>query len=201
MKISLTGRFRSLNSRLKTGTYEFLANTSIQAVPKILKAKEAILTLSLSVFFILSFACCGYFIYFNFGDYFEYKVVTNINIIEASQLPFPKITICYMTMPINTTVAPDLLQFQYKALPKSTLRQVNDHCIDFNSGFDQTGHMTDILNTTDYGSDNGFFIVLKNPNVSNTFDVYITNQSERIDPYKAFKFRSNLQVGLQAMNT
>jgi hypothetical protein len=192
-----TNRIRNFNSRVKVTIYEFLSDTTVQAIPKILKVKETFSKFFWSIFFILSSASCGYFIYLNLGGYFEYQVITNINVIEASVLPFPKVTICYMAMPINTTIAPDKLQFQYQELSKTTLRQVNDHCIDFNSGFDQTGHRTDVLNTTDYGYENGLWIVLKNPNVSSTFDVYISNQSEGINPYKAIKFGSNLQIDLQ----
>ena len=53
----------------------------------------------------------------------------------------------------------------------------------------------DIL--TSAGADifvNGFQIVTVNPNVSNNFDIYITNQSERIDPCKAIKYRSDLEL-------
>ncbi len=192
-----TARFRNFNSILKTNIYEFLSDTTVQAIPKILKVKETFSKFFWSVFFILSSASCGYFIYLNLGGYFEYQVITNINVIEASVLPFPKVTICYMAMPINITIAPDRLQFQYQELSKNTLRQVNGHCIDFNSGFDQSGYRTDVLNTTDYGYENGLWIVLKNPNVSSTFDVYISNQSEGINTYKAIKFGSNLQIDLQ----
>jgi len=96
-------------------------------------------------------------------------------------------------MPIDLT-AIDSFEFRFIQLPKSKLRQSNDHCIEVNSGFNQSGHKVDILTIAGAEYYGGFKIVTKNPNISNTFDVYISNQSERIDPYKGIKIRSDLEL-------
>ena len=49
-----------------------------------------------------------------------------------------------MAMPIDLT-AIDLVEFRFSQLPKRKLRQSNDHCIEVNSGFNQSGHRDDIL--------------------------------------------------------
>ena len=47
-----------------------------------------------------------------------------------------------MAAPIDLTV---VIKLNFE---RQELRQVNNHCIDINSGFNQTGHKVDILRTT-----------------------------------------------------
>jgi len=191
----MKSKLRTFFSQLKASINEQLESTTVQAVPKILRSKEIFSQIGWLLYLGVSFALCAFFLIKNAQDYLKYQVITNINLVESKNQPFPKVTICYMAMPIDLTSI-DLVEFRFSQLSKSKLRQSNDHCIEVNSGFNQSGHRDEIVTIAGAEYFGGFKIVTKNPNISNTFDVYISNQSERIDPYKAIKISSSMDLVL-----
>ena len=176
----------SFVNKIRKHTHNSLENSTLHAIPNILKSKEIIKKIVWTIFFIISFGFCLYFISKNLLDLFENEVVTNVDLIHEEHPIFPKITICQNSIH-------DLLIYSSFVRQPVQLQDLGSDCLVFNSGrFNESGDLVDTFSSSVPGYDLGFFFQFLNPNVSNKLKVYINNQSVHFNPPEAVTFNSKL---------
>lgn len=83
---------------IKEKTVETLGNSSIHAIPNIIRTNSLIIKAMWTVFFILSTGLSCYSVVQNILDYLNYDVITKIRNFNDFPCEFPKITICNANM-------------------------------------------------------------------------------------------------------
>ncbi len=186
----------SLISRLREQTNRSLENTSAHGIPRILKASGKFFTVFWLVFFLASLTSCTYFMVKNVVDYYQYEVITNINIMYDSKPEFPKITICSTALD-NSFIR--YCAFNSKVCQQSDVIRTSSNCFALNTGINQTGHWLEKWKSQEPGLDQGLVLVLLNRkwlNSTSKFDVYINNHSDAVDTNKAIKVGSGIGTSL-----
>ena len=184
---------RSLFAKLKKRSHEQLLETSVHAVPYIIKSKRFFVRLFWITFLILSIVSCSFFVYKNLFDYLEYPIVTNINRIYERNPHFPKITICYFAIPYYW-------KYSFRCFLKNErcmdIIIENKYCLAINSGVGWYGQVLELTRSVNPGVSSPYLLEIYNPNVSKTFNVYINSQSEHYSLSEGIKVNVKSQIDL-----
>ena len=79
---------------IRETTKETVENSSIHALPNIVRNKYIIIKIVWIVCFLISFGICCWFIIQSILDYLSYQVITNIKVNYENKIKFPIVTIC-----------------------------------------------------------------------------------------------------------
>ena len=143
---------------------ELLLVTTVHGLPNILRAEYKFLKLAWTLMLIVSIAVCVYFVNRSVSDYFDYDIVTNINLIYEHEVEFPTISFCSETgfqQPIEKIITSCNFDFDSSCMLNPSeyfskfIDPINGLCYRFNSGLNLSGNLTKILKTTQSGYNTG----------------------------------------------
>ena len=168
---------------IKISTKETVENSSIHALPNIVRNKYTLIKLVWIVCFLISFGVCCWFIIQSIHSYLNYDVVTNIQVKYENKIKFPVVTICnlnyfatnysYLVMNalFNSTNPPMELNYFAKVLSNFYISNFGLEKNKLGFGLEQT-----II---------GCFYMLKDCNMTNDFEEYFDSWYGR-----CFRFNS-----------
>lgn len=168
---------------LKKYFYEWLSNTSILVLIKIIKSKKCVSTVLWLIFSFVSSSLCSFYIYLTIDNYLSYPVVTNTELAYEPKIEFPMIRICQPDYK-NTNYSIDSLMdcsFAYDNQCKTnkTMFFENDEfpqCYNFNTGKNMLNQSIHILYSVLSGIDNGLCLSI---NSSSKIDLRIQNKTNK----------------------
>lgn len=85
-------------SLITTRLVSILSNSTVHAVPNIIRTNNNIVIILWSIFLFSSTGFCSYFILDSILEYFEYKTTINIETVFESSSEFPEIIVCNWNM-------------------------------------------------------------------------------------------------------
>lgn len=182
-----------LITKLKKRSYEQLLNTSVHAIPYFIKSQRIFVQIFWITIFVLSIFVCSFFMYKNLLEYLEYPVVTNINMVYEKNPHFPKITICYFA--IRNYFA-KYVTHCFLINRCTDIITENDYCVSINSGVNNYGEMVELTRSINPGVSTPYWVIMVNPNFTNTYDVFINSQSEHFSLTKGVKVNVKSQTEL-----
>jgi hypothetical protein len=179
---------------------ELFEASSLPGVPILVTTKYNQVKIIWSILLIVSIGTSGYFIYDSINDYFEYQIITNIDVIREEESQFPTITFCvpnndeqnnnnktyflsnYFTRILRSCQF-DLTNCTYldfELYKISNQFQINETCFRFNSGRNYINKATQIKNISNYDPNTGLILLL-------IIDNYFINKG----PFKVKLFIQN----------
>jgi hypothetical protein len=116
----------------------------VHGIPKIFNAEKMILKAMWAFFFICSVGAYAYFFTQTLCNYFQYFVVTNIDIVFENPMIFPTVTFCSANPPIkNYSLSDFVIECKYNNIIDCSTDQyftvyfdiaLKRNCFKFNSG-------------------------------------------------------------------
>lgn len=133
---------------------ELLVSTTAHGIPKIVQSKNIIIKLMWIICTILSICACAYFLFKSLTNYFNYEVVTNINIYREEKSDFPTVSFC-IESPKENILDKILFDCRFNQLKCSSSdfefylsELTNETCYRFNSGKDKDNQIIPIKKTS-----------------------------------------------------
>lgn len=102
---------------------ELLLNSTVHAVPNMLRTKSSFLKIMCLVFFFSSTYACIYYTLDSIADFLKYKTVTSINIVNENQPQFPAISFCAYP-PFEKPIDDYLLNIKFENRDVTNLSEV-----------------------------------------------------------------------------
>ena len=85
---------RSIASRMKHVIIETAEFSTSHGIPNIVRSQSYFLKIMWLLCFLVSSGGCAYLVYRSISNYFDYEVVTKINVVAEVPAPFPTISFC-----------------------------------------------------------------------------------------------------------
>lgn len=139
---------------------ELISGISIHGIPKLVDSRPWTIRIIWLLLIIGSAAYCIFNVNKTVQDYYAFEVITNIETVPATVVPFPTVKFCSF----------DLKQFSYKSDCKfngqscslENLIVTPDSCVAFNTGLTQEFYSTTVFNSTQSGYHFGLTLNLYN---------------------------------------
>lgn len=154
-------------SNFKTVLYEILSNSTIYGLCNLIASRNVYSRALWILFIILSFVLCLKFTYDTILNYLRYDTITKISQVYENPSQFPTLTFCSST-PLEKSLEKSITNC-YFGFDTGCLKQPYSYfeifnntifksCFRFNSGRNNSGEPTQILNSIVGGRDDSFFI-------------------------------------------
>ena len=165
--------------------------SQLPGVANLIRSKNIFIKILWIICYIILFAWCGIFLYDTLTSYFEYEVVTNIDIIREEQAQFPTVSFCITPTNFSNEI-PKLKNFLFSCEFDSNscnwtdfetyTNDINEVCYRFNSGKDYYNKSVEIKQTSRSDSSTGLKVFL-----------YLTEFYTEINGYKT-PFKTNIFI-------
>ncbi len=138
-------------NRILNSIKESLENSTIHAIPNILRNKYQTIRFMWLLCFIISAGVCGYSIFLSLSDYLEYEVVSQIKIKDENKIIFPIVSICNLNLfatPYSNNVSYFLFNTTFPNYAQAISAKARSQSIIQNYGFNRTNlgyHIKDFM--------------------------------------------------------
>jgi hypothetical protein len=178
---------KSIKQKIIETNIETLESSSVHAIPNIIRSKFRSVKILWTVCFLASVGVCAWFIYQSISNYFNFDVVTNIQLDYVNRIKFPIISICLIGLEQSINLNTELLSCKFQNYDCSLqndfeLFQDSFHgiCLRFNSGKNMMGKTLETKYSYAKGNQNSlnmeFFLYNTGSSSESGLIIYITDE-------------------------
>lgn len=194
---SRSSRIKSLSKKLKEKTSELISETTVHALPNIVRTEYTCIKIMWIIFFTISTSGAVYFTYYNIIGYLDFDVITNYEMFYERQSEFPTVSFCSKPgFALNTSLETLIYECFFNGNNGCFLNKSQFFESYYDAGFQKcfrfNGLNTKDLKSTYAGNRYGLILNL-NMNPSSLLIISINNRSAI--PYTLFNSEIRLATG------